>query len=309
MSKYTTEIRFLCESEAGVVKSEGFNSIQNILNTSAPKIFNFDFPIFDEDYRLPLEVKILRHYYTREICEETVGLWKLRLSDRLNMIMPYYNQLYASEKLLLEKDILTDIDITTDHTKTGNTEGKDSLESTITRKDESTTDYTSSIEGETSNAGESDETFSGSVMHDNNEDNTYSNSHDDAYSDTPQGGVNGVSTMTYLTNYREIRESNSHTINQQGEETTTNTNHIENSQNGTSKNSQTDNTTYVNDTTNEETRSSTNTVDTTESYLQHITGKNGGTSYSKLLNEYRETFLNIDRQIIEELSDLFFGLW
>ena len=30
---------------------------------------------------------------------------------------------------------------------------------------------------------------------------------------------------------------------------------------------------------------------------------------SELLEEFRRTFLNIDAMVIEELSDLFFGLW
>ena len=82
MSKYTTEVRFICEN-AYNNENSGFTSIDTILNTVAPKIFNFDFPIFDEQYRIPLETKILRTYYTREICEETVGLWKLRLQNKL----------------------------------------------------------------------------------------------------------------------------------------------------------------------------------------------------------------------------------
>ena len=48
---------------------------------------------------------------------------------------------------------------------------------------------------------------------------------------------------------------------------------------------------------------------TTEEYLEHVKGKTPGASYSKLLQEYRETFLNIDMMIIDDLSDLFFGLW
>ena len=50
-------------------------------------------------------------------------------------------------------------------------------------------------------------------------------------------------------------------------------------------------------------------VDTLDDYLEHVKGKNGGVSYSAMLNEYRTTFLNIDMQIINELSDLFFNLW
>ena len=63
MSKYTTEVRFICENAAGYNESQGFNNIESILTKSAPKIFNFDFPMFDETYRLPLEKKILRHFF------------------------------------------------------------------------------------------------------------------------------------------------------------------------------------------------------------------------------------------------------
>ena len=54
------------------------------------------FPIFDENYRSVLETKILRHYYTREIGFETVGLWKHYLKTKLNEIMPKYNKLYEA---------------------------------------------------------------------------------------------------------------------------------------------------------------------------------------------------------------------
>lgn len=47
----------------------------------------------------------------------------------------------------------------------------------------------------------------------------------------------------------------------------------------------------------------------TDEYLQKVVGKSGGMSYSAMLLEFRETFINIDEMIIEELTDLFFGLW
>lgn len=40
-----------------------------------------------------------------------------------------------------------------------------------------------------------------------------------------------------------------------------------------------------------------------------ISGKYGDRSLSKMLNDYRETFLNIDMMVIEEFEDCFFGLW
>ena len=45
-----------------------------------------------------------------------------------------------------------------------------------------------------------------------------------------------------------------------------------------------------------------------DEYLKHLIGYMG-VSQSKLLNEFRETFLNIDKMIIEDLRVLFFGLY
>lgn len=110
MSKFTTEVRFICENSAGLRESEGADNIDSILDKCWNKVFNFDFPIFDENYRQVLCRKILKHYYTREIAHETVGRWKLALNAKLNEIMPYYNQLYKSE--LLEFNPFYDVDLT-----------------------------------------------------------------------------------------------------------------------------------------------------------------------------------------------------
>ena len=110
MSKYTTEVRFICENSAGLSKSGGADNVDSILDKCWNKVFNFDFPIFDENYRQVLCRKILKHYYTREIAHETVGRWKLALNAKLNEIMPYYNQLYKSE--LLEFNPFYDVDLT-----------------------------------------------------------------------------------------------------------------------------------------------------------------------------------------------------
>ena len=110
MSKYTTEVRFICENSAGLSESEGADNVDSVLDKCWNKVFNFDFPIFDENYRQVLCRKILKHYYTREIAHETVGRWKLALNAKLNEIMPYYNQLYKSE--LLEFNPFYDVDLT-----------------------------------------------------------------------------------------------------------------------------------------------------------------------------------------------------
>lgn len=121
MSKYTTQVRYICETLAGLTESKGVYSVQEVLDKSWDKIFG-EFPIFDETYRKHLCCKILKHYYTREIGEETFGLWKLRIETTMSEIMPYYNELYKSTLLqfdpLVNKDISRKVGVSSNGTGT-----------------------------------------------------------------------------------------------------------------------------------------------------------------------------------------------
>lgn len=355
MSKYTTEIRFLCEVESGATSSTGFNSINDILTIAAPKVFNFDFPIFDEAYRLPLEIKILRHYYTREICEETVGLWKLRLQDKLNIIMPYYNKLYSSE--LIQFNPLYDVDLTRDRSivnqgqnsseEFGNTmsnensssERSQNIESQTTSNTNtnSTTDntnitannsYTNSTNQNTNASSSTGETSTSDTTNTSKND-----SRKDKYSDTPQGSITNLENDTYLTNARIINDTaddtttasgttstnmsstitdnstNSSTTNETGSFNGSENKQSESNNAGTETRSISDNRSATKNNIVNVNKSNVGSVTNTEEYIEHIVGKQGTVSNSKMLQEFRETFLNIDKMIIDELSTLFFGLW
>lgn len=227
MSKYTTEVRFICEQKADLLQSAGANNIDDVLRISWDKIFTTKCEFFDNQYRPVLCKKILKHYYTREIGFETAGLWMLWMNRRLEEIMPYYNQLYRSAQL--EFNPFHDVD----YYREGNRQN----------------DGTSQTSGSSKN--------------------TQDNVTRDLYSETPQGALNGVESETYLTDARKVMQDNE-----------------------------------ANNTYNDN-----NTTNTTEDYLEHVYGKMGTINYSKLLNEYRTTLLNIDMQIIEEFADLFMGLW
>lgn len=165
MSKYTTEVRYICETEAGLDESKGYNDVNEIISLARPKIFNFSYPIYDENYRSVLETKILKHFYTREIGLETVGLWKLKLDTKMNEIMPYYNQLYKSA--LLEFNPLWTDDYNTQHNK--------------------------STDGTQVNVNETDNATVGQT------DNVSRNK----YADTPQGSLTDLEDDRYLTNARK----------------------------------------------------------------------------------------------------------
>ena len=180
MSKYTTEVRFICENSAGLSESEGADNVDSVLDKCWNKVFNFDFPIFDENYRQVLCRKILKHYYTREIAHETVGRWKLALNAKLNEIMPYYNQLYKSE--LLEFNPFYDVDLTR------------------SREGSGTSNRTSN--NTETNSGTSKNVSSGSST--NNTDTL------NRFSDTPQNSMDtqGIADSVPLTTVTKVNEDN-----------------------------------------------------------------------------------------------------
>lgn len=307
MSKYTTEVRFICETAAGLETSQGYISVNKIIEKALPSVFDFSFPIFDENYRTVLETKILKHYYTREIGLESVGLWKLKLETKLNEIMPFYNQLYKSE--LLDFNPFYDVDLTRDHklNKTENTKqtGTEEVDST---KNGSVTDETNTEENGNQNST-SDTNINNTTGSTSEETAGNTKTHYDKYSDTPQGSLQNVQNDTYLTNARMIND----TDNQTGKTTVTGN---DESKGTTTSNTDTNNTVDTTrniDTSDRENRNTTQSANmdltSLDDYLEHVKGKNGGTSYSALLNEYRQTFLNIDMQIINELDELFMLLW
>lgn len=279
MSKYTTELRYICETEAGFSESVVYSKIKDIIAKAIPKIFDFDFPIFDENYRNVLETKILKHYYTREIGLETYGLWKLKLDTKLNEIMPFYNQLYKSA--LLEFNPLYEVD----YSKTGNRDSsgtRDNTENNSESYDESV-DTNESHDESTSNSNDGTLTKGTTTTTTN------------YFSDTPQGAISNVIDGTYLTNatYNVTGNTGSDNTSNSGSADSEGSSKSKNEKDGSRKGSKTSN---------------SNLTDT-ESYLESVRGKMSSKSYSALLMEYRETFINIDMMLIEELSDLFFGLW
>ena len=319
MSKYTTELRFICETEAGETESVGYSDVDDIIAAALPHIFDFDFPIFDENYRTTLETKIIRHYYTREIGLETYGLWKLKLQTKLNEIMPYYNKLYESE--LFTYNPLYDVDMTTTHVgrKTGENTNVDS------RISERSNSGTSKNVGDETTADTNRATTSGerSVENTGSETNTGRSKNsatrdyqrDDAYSDTPQGTLNNVRNLNYLTNARNIVDTEM--TNENGE--TTGASASENKQSETNQQTVTgDNTSTtkrVTERTDDFTESNKNegtnteTSKSTEDYVLHVMGKSAGVNYARMIKDFRDNLLNIDMNVIRELNDLFMLIW
>lgn len=303
MSRYTTRIRYICEEKAGLEESVGYDDIGQVLHASCNTVMPW-YPIFDEAYREVLNTKILKHYYTREICEETYGLWKLRMDARMNEIMPYYNKLYIDR--VNEYNPLYDVDIKTERTKDSN--GVSSFESKNKVSDERNNENVSTNNGISKRVGEtkseSENVNVGSTLSESNSDKGQVRQ----YSDTPQGGLDNLSGSTvYLTNL--TKDDGNETVKNKGNTVTNENNKVEFNDDTTVKDSSVSVGSGSSSGSVDGKRNDSSVVASTEDYIERVSGRNGGESYAKLLLEFKDNILNIDKMIIDELKDLFFGLY
>ena len=255
MARYTTLVKSVCEEITGLTEK---SSMDLIVERAVPLIFDFNYRSgsgFSEE----LYFKILSHYYFYEIGFETYGLWKAYLRNTLREIFPYYEQLYKSAEL--EFNPLEDVKI-----------------SRIVKADK-----TNNITKDNTNDMNKSLNKSVDTVTENNVTNTVENIN--AKSDTPQGTLQNVKELKYL--------SSADVDNNTGTTTATIT----------------DNVTQTDIETNKIIEKGTEQATGNENTTETLTGKNSGQSFSRLLAEYRETILNIDMLIIDELKELFMMIY
>ncbi len=389
MSKYTTEVRNIVETYAGYDERANYPDVDSCIDIAIPKIFDVDnIPVYVPEHKTLLFHKILLHYYQREIGFETTGLWKLKLNTKLKEIMPYYNQLYASE--LLEYDPLQNVNNWHEHQgvyeDTSKVDNKKKYDNTTDTTNTEVTEHTKKYDNTTDT---SDSKVANKQLGSSTTDNDIVNEqyegtettllknqkttergsdtfeHDGKrgrdswvlYSDTPQGGIGGLQGEplgggnvgldgnNYLTNA-------THTIDQDGKYTDTSTfgnvtesynknNDVPDEVHRNGSEQSVDNRTIdvtqkesegsaqsgkqIDDATTHDVGSKVNTgnrvddaitVDDnlkkdngSDAHTNREYGKIGVMTYQEMVLKYRETFLNIDMMIIDELRDLFMKVW
>lgn len=338
MARYTTQVRTICETVAGLSDSVGYADVETVLNDSWDKIFTA-FPIYDEAHRAELCKKILRHYYTDEIAFETFGLWQLAINTRLVEIMPQYNSLYkASAEIinpLYNKSLSRQYDGTSKgtnkDTRTDNLTDTASATTTATGTDMRTDNLTDTNGGSVVTKSDSKRTDALKAVTDNTSTSTTTssasnNSSNDSFtSDTPQGSLSDVKAGKYMTNASIGTSTGStsgndknnttakNTVNNTGTVSNTGTDAVTDShtltKTGTVKNDST------NSTTSDSTLSKTGTVvndgidSRTDAHTETVTGYEGSATYAELLKKYSDAIINIDMMIINDLSTMFMQIW
>lgn len=338
MSHYTTTVRAICETAAGLTSDAGYDDVVQVLNGSWNKIFE-DFPIFEEAHREILCKKILRHYYMDEIAVETVGLWKFALNTKMQEIMPKYNELYSISanitNPLHNKNVVKEFvgNVTDDktYTRTDNLKDTHSGDVKTTHTDTRTDDLTDTNGGKLVTDTDSTRTDNLSAKKTVGTDTTVSSeastsSDVDTYSsDTPQGSLSDVKSGKYMTT---ANISDSTTITK-GKDTTATDTTDTTVNTGTQTTASTD---TVTDTrtvkkTGTVTDEGTSTVTDTSAvahtgtvsdvgktvsdskHTEQVTGYEGSDIQGELLAKYSNSIINIDMMIINELSGLFMQIW
>lgn len=321
MSKYTTEVRFICENKAGLTESKGASNVDTILNDSWNKIFTTQCTFFDPAYRAVLCKKILKHYYLREIGSETVGIWLLWMNTKLEEIMPYYNQLYASALLQFDPFKDTDYQRTHEGENTGSRNTDTTANSSVSKSGNNAHNTADTAENHATATSNTNTTDSGTITDskDAYSDSTAASSGNkgDRYSDTPQGTISNtdITGDAYLTNVRLINDDTSGVSHDESLENNMQTRALQgtNSTTSTDNNLQTATKTEAGNFSETDSQTSANSTEeqtlNTDAYIEHVFGKMAATPYSDLLQKFRETFLNIDMLVIEEFNELFIQLW
>jgi hypothetical protein len=244
MASYTMQLREYIEQAS----QDETLPIREQIEKGRPRLFDFDYPIFDTSYKKVFETNFIRNFYTREIGFETEGLFKFQLENWLSINMPYFNKMFESE--LKTFDPLTNYKMDVTQKKTIDRD----------QTQESTTD------------GNNKSTSTGSTTSDSFGRNLESNNPDSRLAITTEDG-SGI--IQYASG---IDEATKKTTNDSDGEVTDITN---------------------------VTGSATSTANEIEDYIESRTGKTGDKTYSKMIMEYRESLLRIEKKIFSEMQELF----
>ena len=250
-------------------------SVEQIIEHARPFIFDFIYPVYDEAYRSVLETKILNHFFFREIGMETPAQFKFYLNEVLNVEMPVINRFY--ESAIMKFNPLYNVDYTREHHGTINNSRTGNETANLTQNE--TADHTGNRQENAQANGRATNVSVDTVRQ--------------KYSDTPQGQLSLVEQDKYLTSYQM------------------------NTRNATDTNDSQSTTISNGNDTSKDTRKSTgsNTINrnengnTTDNYIETVKGNQGGYSFSKMIIEFRQSLLNVDKMVFDVLNPLFMGIF
>lgn len=251
---------------------------KEIIDYAMPKLFDFNYPLYDEKLKDEFQRQFINHFYMREIGSETRALFKVRLEDYLVLSYPKWQKLYNTFEEInpfLNYDVKTERGVD----ETENTDKKATLDDNekTKRQIDTTENMKSNQKSKTHNDGLD---FSREIDTDTPDDRMELTVND------------GVGALDYASNITENR--------------------------GKSSNDATSDTDVSRETIGNEKSDTDRTLDRdeTEKRLRELNqvlderkyGKIGNLTYTTMYDEFINTFEGINKQMFKEMSYLFMGL-
>jgi len=309
---------------------------KQVIENARPLLFDFDYPIFDSNYKNVFETHFIRTFYIRQIGFDSYGLFKFQLETWLNIHMPYFNKLFESELINYDPLINFKIDETDkrnidrlqDETKTINKSRNAEVEATVNKGqtvDESTTEMGTS-KGETDSNSESSVNGSSESSKNGfaNATTKQDNFNRGLETDTPQNRLaittnDGLGVIEYASGIKENTDKNNQVSEQQNNDSSEENSTVQSvaASKDLSKvdTSLTGNVIKVDETkttsnensslTDNQSDSSVSNIKTVDDYISSKIGKSGNQSYAAMIIDYRNSFLRIERDIFKEMNQLF----
>ena len=272
-----------------VNKYGGTGTIQEKIAAALSSIFDFSFPMYADSYKTVLETKIVNHYLRYELCEYEEDEWKFDLYQWLNEFMPAFNRRYDTTLIQIKPLINHWLEST--KSGTGAHATQETSSATITHNTHTTTETENETQQGHGLTTQSEQSQSSTSTSNGTAHKTHKGS------DAPNGPIDSIEDgyitegaiddETNTQNGGQSQVGNGKTI-ETGQQTGNEAGKVDTTQSGGQTTSGTAGTQYS----------------STEQWLETVAG-NVGISQSKLLQEYRDILIDIDREIIEAMAPLF----
>ena len=277
------------------------HTVNEKIEYARKEIFSFDYPLYDESKKKEFETRFIKHFYTRSLGFETPYLWKFKVDEAFNLLLPYYNQLWESTLLSFEPLKNFFLEETFRGTRDTDNKGSNNLDSSTSLTTDKTNTQTLNTKVTENRTGT--DTSENTETHNLTLNKTKSNSgtNRDLFSDTPQAVL---ADLDYATNLRDINTS------ENGTETDTDTGTI--TSNGTktaTENGEKANTGTITDTGKDVEIGSAKSASVfgnlekrVEEYTNTKSGLTGNYTYQDLIMKLRKTYINVTQMFFEDIN-------
>ena len=150
-------------------------SYRNMANSFRQFMFDFDYPLSNKITKEDFECQIINHFFMRRIGQQTFLAFKMRLENKLNEIMPYYNKIFDS---YTDWDIFANGETEIETIADSKTYNENGTNATTTDKDVTNTNTTQTSTNSST-----------------------STTSDRRYSKTPQNELSNIRDGKYVTDY------------------------------------------------------------------------------------------------------------